>query len=61
MAEKHTCEQCGRVAIGLQSLGFCVSYVCKEHADSSLLALRSGEEKACDYCYLERFATTDPE
>lgn len=25
MAEKHTYEQCGREAIGLQSLGFCVS------------------------------------
>lgn len=61
MAEKHTCEQCGREAIGLQSLGFCVSYVCEEHADSSLLALRPGEKKAYEYCYLERFATIDPE
>jgi hypothetical protein len=61
MAGKRPCEQCGKEAIGLQSLGFCVSYVCKDHADSSLLALRPGEKKAYEYCYLERVDTTDPE
>jgi hypothetical protein len=60
MAEKPKCEQCGKDAIGLQSLGCCVSYVCREHADSSLLALKPGEKQAYEYCYLERFDTTDP-
>jgi hypothetical protein len=31
-----------------------------EHADSALLALKPGEKKAYEYCYLERFDTTDP-
>ncbi len=59
MAEKPTCERCGKIAIGFQSLGSCVSYVCIDHADSSLLALKPGEKQAYDYCYLERFDTTD--
>jgi hypothetical protein len=61
MAERPKCERCGKDAIGLQSLGFCVSYVCKDHADSALLALKPGEKQAYEYCYLERFDTPDPE
>ncbi|MDD1686568.1 hypothetical protein [Methanoregula sp.] len=59
MAEKPKCERCGKDAIGRQSLGFCVSYVCQDHADSALLALKPGETQAYEYCYLERFDTTD--
>lgn len=60
MAERPKCERCEKEAIGLQSLGFCVAYVCRDHADSSLLALKPGEKQAYEYCYLERFDTTDP-
>lgn len=58
MAEKIKCELCDKDAIGIQSLGTCVSYLCEDHADSSLLALRPGEKRAYDYCYLERFSPT---
>lgn len=58
MVEKPKCERCGKDAIGLQSLGSCVAYVCQEHADSALLALKPGEKQAYDYCYFERFDTT---
>jgi hypothetical protein len=57
MAQKPKCEHCDKDAIGRQSLGFCVSYVCKDHADSALLALKPGEIQAYEYCYLERFPT----
>lgn len=60
MTEKPKCELCDKDAIGRQSLGCCVSYVCQDHADSSLLALKPGEKKAYEYCYLERFDTADP-
>ncbi|MFA4876834.1 MAG: hypothetical protein WC586_05435 [Methanoregula sp.] len=60
MTEKPKCERCEKDAIGLQSLGCCVAYVCEEHADSALLALKPGEKKAYEYCYLERFDTADP-
>ena len=60
MPKKPKCEFCEKDAIGIQSLGSCVSSVCADHADSSLLALRPGEKQAYDYCYLERFDTADP-
>lgn len=59
MAKKPKCEFCEKEAIGIQSLGCCVSPVCQDHADSSLLALKPGEKQAYDYCYLERFTTDD--
>ena len=58
MAQKHKCECCEKDAIGLQSFGYVVTYVCEDHADSSLLALKPGEKQAYEYCYLERFDTT---
>ena len=61
MPEKPKCEFCEKDAIGIQSLGSCVSCVCEDHADRSLLTLKPGEKQAYDYCYLERFAVTDPE
>ena len=59
MAEKQKCEQCEKPAIGLQSFGYCVNYVCEDHADKLLLALKPGEKQAYEYCYLERFDTAD--
>ncbi|MCK9579134.1 MAG: hypothetical protein M0Q92_01640 [Methanoregula sp.] len=59
MAERKKCEYCEQDAIGIQSLGSCVSLVCQNHADSSLLALKPGEKLAYEYCYLERFDTAD--
>ncbi|MFA4861728.1 hypothetical protein [Methanoregula sp.] len=60
MTEKPTCERCGKGAIGRQSLGCCVAFVCEDHADSALLALKPGETQAYGDCYLERFDTADP-
>jgi hypothetical protein len=57
MAEKHQCERCERDAIGIQSFGYCVAYVCQEHADNILLALKPGEKQSYDECYFERFDT----
>lgn len=59
MAEKIKCEQCGKDAIGIQSLGCCVAYVCPDHADCHLLALKPGEKQAYDDCYFERFTVDD--
>jgi len=56
MDKRPGCEYCSKPAIGIQSLGCCVSYVCEDHADALLLALKPGEKKAYEECYLERFA-----
>jgi len=56
MDKRPACEYCSKPAIGIQSLGCCVSYVCEDHADGLLLALKPGEKKAYEECYLERFA-----
>jgi hypothetical protein len=59
MAEKPKCEYCGKDAIGFQSLESSFAYVCQDHADSLLLALKPGEKKIYGVCYLERYGTTD--
>jgi hypothetical protein len=59
MAEKQKCERCGKDAIGFQSMEGGFEYVCLEHADSLLLALKPGEKQAYEYCYLERFDTAN--
>jgi hypothetical protein len=59
MAEKPKCERCEKDAIGIQSFGYCIAYVCQDHADSLHLALKPSEKQAYDYCYLERFDTAD--
>jgi len=59
MAKKQKCEQCEKEAIGFQSFGCCCSYVCRDHADSLLLALKPGEKKAFGECYFERYDTDD--
>lgn len=55
MAEKPKCEHCEKEAIGYQSFGCCFAYVCKDHADSLLLALKPGEKQSSGECYFERF------
>jgi hypothetical protein len=57
MDKPPKCERCDKPAIGIQSFGYCVSYVCEDHADGLLLALKPGEKQAYEYCYLERFDT----
>ena len=56
MTEKPKCDRCGRAAIGFQSMEGGFEYVCKEHADSLLLALKPGEKKTYGVCYLERYS-----
>jgi hypothetical protein len=56
MAEKHTCDRCGKEAIGLQSLEGGFEYVCLEHADSLLRELKPGEKKVYGACVLERYS-----
>jgi hypothetical protein len=55
MAEKQKCERCGKDAIGLESMEGGFEYVCEDHADSLLLALKPGEKKVYGVCVLERF------
>lgn len=55
MEKRPTCERCGKEAIGFQSMEGGFEYVCGEHADSLLLALKPGEKKVYGVCVLERF------
>jgi hypothetical protein len=55
MAEKIKCEYCEKDAIGLQSLEGAFAYVCQDHADGLLRALKPGEKKVYGVCVLERF------
>lgn len=55
MAEKEKCEYCDNEAIGFQSLEGSFAWVCRDHADSLLLALKPGEKKVYGACYLERY------
>jgi hypothetical protein len=59
MAEKPKCERCEKDAIGIQSFGCCTAYVCRDHADNILLALKPGEKQVYGECYFERFDTAD--
>jgi hypothetical protein len=59
MAEKQKCEYCEKEAIGYQGFGCCSAYVCLDHADNLLLALKPGEKQSFGECYLERFRTSD--
>ena len=60
MREKQKCEHCGKDAIGIQSFGCCVAYVCHDHADNLLLALKPGEKQVYGECYFELFDTVIP-
>ena len=55
MAEKPACAQCGKDAIGSQSFGCRVAFVCQDHAYSMLLALKPGEKYISGECCFERF------
>ena len=55
MAEKPKCEYCEKDAIGFQSLEGAFAYVCQDHADGLLLALKPGEKKVYGVCVLERY------
>ncbi|MGA2122275.1 MAG: hypothetical protein ABSG49_09570 [Methanoregula sp.] len=59
MAEKPKCALCGKDAIGFPSIGCCFAYVCRDHADSLLLALKPGEKQSSGECFFEQFGTTD--
>ena len=59
MAEKQKCEYCGKEAIGFQSFGCCAAYVCRDHADNLLLALKPGEKQAYGECCFELFDTPE--
>ena len=57
MAEKITCEYCEKDAIGFQSMESAFAYVCEDHADSLLLALKPGVCYSSGDCRFERFGT----
>ena len=59
MAEKMKCEYCEKDAIGYQAFGCCFAYVCPDHADNFVLALRPGEKQSSGECYFERFNLTE--
>jgi hypothetical protein len=59
MAEKRKCEYCEKDAIGYQGFACCSAYVCLDHADSFVLALKPGEKLTSGECYFERFSVTD--
>jgi len=60
MSEKLKCFQCGKDAIGFQSIGCSYLNVCEDHADSHILALKPGEKQSVGECFFfERFDTTD--
>jgi hypothetical protein len=56
MTKRPACDHCGRDAIGFQSLEGAFEYVCEDHADGLLLALRPGEKKVYGVCVLERYS-----
>ncbi|HNX17021.1 MAG TPA: hypothetical protein PKM50_01680 [Methanoregula sp.] len=53
--KKIKCERCDKDAIGFQSLEGGFEYVCKDHADGLLLALKPGEKKVFGVCVFERY------
>lgn len=55
MTVRPKCDHCNKEAVGFQSLGCCFAYVCRDHADSNLLALRPGEKVSSGECYFERY------
>ena len=55
MLEKTKCEYCEKDAIGYQGFGCCSAYVCLDHADNFVLALKPGEKFASGECYFERY------
>jgi len=59
MVEKQKCEYCEKDAIGYQGYGCCSAYVCLDHADDFVLALKPGEKQISGECYFERFSNPE--
>ncbi len=59
MAEKPTCAQCEKDAIGVQSFGCRSACVCQDHAYGLLLNLKPGEKYSSGECSFERFGSVD--
>jgi hypothetical protein len=56
MAEGRKCDICGKDAIGFQGFGCGAAFVCADHADPVLLALKPGQRKISADCVYERYA-----
>jgi hypothetical protein len=56
MSQRVKCEYCGKDAIGFQGFGCSAAFVCADHADPALLALRPGQRKISGDCVYERYA-----
>lgn len=56
---RQKCEYCDKDAIGFQSFGCCCAYVCEDHADNLVLALKPGQKQVSGECYFERYGTAD--
>lgn len=59
MAEKKKCEYCDKDAVGYQGFACCSAYVCLDHADNFLRALKPGERLVSGECSFERFSIAD--
>jgi hypothetical protein len=59
MTAKQKCEYCDNDAIGYQGFGCCAAYVCHDHADDFVRALKPGEKRVSGECYFERFNTQE--
>ncbi len=55
MSVPDKCQTCGKEVIGFQGFGCCAEYVCADHANPILLALKPGERKVSGECYFERY------
>lgn len=56
MDREHTCQFCGRPAIGMQILGCTAQYVCENHAEKPLLEIAPGTKLDLGACYYVRYA-----
>ena len=59
MDHEHTCQFCGRPAIGMQILGCIAQYVCEIHAEQPLVEMDPGTKLDHGACYYVRY--TDDE
>jgi hypothetical protein len=61
LEEIKKCEYCGKDAIGLQSLEGGFAYVCHDHADGLLLALKPGEKNLMVFVILNDMVQLIPD
>jgi len=60
LAGKPKCYQCGKDAIGVQSIGCPYLNVCEDHANSHIFALKPGEKQSVgESFFFKRFDTDD--